>query len=343
MLKTHRIFPPLITFIISVLVLHPVLAREAGELQHISVFGPSLEGNLEGDDAERDVYVYLPPGYNRNNTKRYPVLYFLHGYANTAKAYTNGILRLPGSVDQAVAAGARETIIVLPDAHTIYGGSMYSNSPTVGDWETFIAQELVDYVDKHYRTLAQPQSRGLGGHSMGGYGTLRIAMKRPGVFSALYVMSPCCLMIDAPGREAVEQQIARMARGPLSGPEFSNALQAQAAAWAPNPGNPPYYFDWPYKDGEARPVIQGKWQANAPMVFVDQYVPALKGYKAIMLEVGDNDPIAGTDIVTQFDQALTRLEVAHDFEVYEGDHGNRVASRFVEKVIPFFSEHLESR
>lgn len=343
MLNTRRIFLSLIMFIISVMVLPAVLGQEAGEVQHIRVFGPSLEGNLEGDDAERDVYVYLPPGYNKDNTRRYPVLYFLHGYIATAKAYAVGLLKLPGSVDQAVAAGARAMIIVLPDAHTIYGGSMYSNSPTVGDWETFIAQELVDYVDQHYRTLAQPQSRGLGGHSMGGYGTLRIAMKRPGVFSSLYVMSPCCLMIGAPGKEEVEQQIARMAKGPLTGPEFSKALEAQAAAWASNPRNPPYYFDWPYKDGAARPVIQGKWPANAPMVFVDQYVPALKGDKAIMLEVGDKDPIAGTDIVIQFDQALTRLEVAHDFEVYEGDHGNRVASRFVEKVIPFFSEHLKSR
>jgi len=342
-MKHQRIFLSLITFIVTVLLLPAVPAQEVGELQHIRVFGPSLEGNLEGDAAERDVYVYLPPGYNRNITRRYPVLYFLHGYTSTAKAYAEGLLQLPGSVDQAVAAGGQKMIIVLPDAHTIYGGSMYSNSPTVGDWETFISQELVDYIDKHYRTLAQSQSRGLGGHSMGGYGTLRIAMKRPGVFSALYVMSPCCLMIDSPGREAVAEQIARMVKGPLSGPEFANAQEAQAAAWAPNPRNPPYYFDWPYKDGKAQPVVQGEWPANAPMVFVRQYVPALKGYKAIMLEVGDNDPIAGTDTVNQFDQTLTRLQVAHDFEVYEGDHGNRVAARFVEKVVPFFSAHLESR
>jgi predicted esterase len=87
--------------------------------------------------------------------------------------------------------------------------------------------------------------------------------------------------------------------------------------------------------------VQGKWLANAPMVFVDQYVPVMKEYTAIMLEVGDQDPIAVTEMVQQFDQTLTRLGIDHGFEVYEGDHGNRVTGRFAEKVLPFFSEHLQ--
>lgn len=342
MKNTNRNFRLLITFLISILLAPQLPAQETGDLQHTRLFGKSLQGNLEGDDPERDVYVYLPPSYKTNEAQRYPVIYFLHGYTATAKAYIE-MLQLPGAADRAIGAGANEAIIVLPDAHTLYGGSMYSNSATVGDWETFIAEELVDYIDEQYRTLAQPASRGLGGHSMGGYGTLRIAMKRPGVFSALYVMSPCCLFFEAPGQEAVAEQIERMEKGPLTGPGFLNAMQAQAAAWAPNPQNPPYYFDWPYKDGVAKPVVQAKWRANAPMVFVDQYVPIMKQHEAIMLEVGDQDPVAGTGVVQQFDQSLTRLGIEHGFEVFEGDHGNRTATRFVEKVIPFFSEHLESR
>ncbi len=80
-----------------------------------------------------------------------------------------------------------------PDAFTIYNGSMYSSSPTTGDWETFIAQDLVAWVDGHYRTIPDRMSRGLAGHSMGGYGTMRIGMKHPEVFSSLYAMSSCCL------------------------------------------------------------------------------------------------------------------------------------------------------
>jgi S-formylglutathione hydrolase FrmB len=70
---------------------------------------------------------------------------------------------------------------------------MYSNSVTTGNWEDFIAKELVSYIDKHYRTIAKAESRGLSGHSMGGYGALRIGQKNPGVFSSIYLLSPCCL------------------------------------------------------------------------------------------------------------------------------------------------------
>jgi S-formylglutathione hydrolase FrmB len=75
----------------------------------------------------------------------------------------------------------------------MHQGSMYSNSPTTGDWERFVAEDLVAFIDSHYRTLAKPISRGLAGQFMGGYGALRIGMKRPDVFSSLYIMSACCL------------------------------------------------------------------------------------------------------------------------------------------------------
>jgi S-formylglutathione hydrolase FrmB len=103
--------------------------------------------------------------------------------------------KMAEAADNDIASGTmKEMIIVNPDAYTIYNGSMYSSSITIGDWESFIADDLVSYVDSHYRTIANRASRGLGGHSMGGYGTIRIGMKRPDVFSSLYIMSACCLM-----------------------------------------------------------------------------------------------------------------------------------------------------
>jgi len=97
-------------------------------------------------------------------------------------------------MERAMEAGtAREMILVMPNAFTAYEGSMYSSSAATGDWETFVAEGLTDYVDQNYRTLPEWEGRGLAGHSMGGYGTLRIGMKRPDVFSNLYAMSPCCL------------------------------------------------------------------------------------------------------------------------------------------------------
>src|SRR5690606_16459832 len=264
-------------------------AAGQGMLERITVHGRSLEGNLAGDDPNREVFVYLPPSYASQPQRRYPVVYFLHGYSVGAEAYVN-LLGLPDALDGAIADGAREMIVVLPDANTRYNGSMYSSSPTNGDWEGFIAQALGAYIDEHYRTIPSAESRGLSGHSMGGYGTLRIAMKHPGVFGSLFAMSSCCLMNAAPSQEAVDAQIERTKNGPpTDGRGFANALLAQASAWAPNPQNPPLYFDWPYKDGEHQPLVAAKWVANSPLVLVDQFVPSLESYNAIYIDVGDAD------------------------------------------------------
>lgn len=310
-----------------------------GRLETIRVFGESLKGNLSGDSATRDVFVYLPPSYATDPSRRYPVVYYLHGYSVGAQAYVD-LLGWPETLDQAIANGAREMIVVMPDALTRFSGSMYSSSPTTGDWEGYVARDLVAYIDDHYRTLARPGSRGLAGHSMGGYGTLRIGMKEPGVFGALYAMSACCLINQAPSQQAVEAQIARTADGvPSSSAGFGNALLAQAAAWAPNPENPPLYIDWPYEGSEAQPVVQAKWAANSPLVFVDQHLPELESYRAIYIDVGDADTLEDSN--TQLHEALTRFGVDHEYEVYEGDHGNRVSERVRENVMTFFSKHLD--
>jgi S-formylglutathione hydrolase FrmB len=327
-----------------------------GTIERITVHGRALEGNLEGDSPDRPVIVYLPPSYAKETTRHYPVLYYLHGYTATAEAYAK-VLALPNSVDRAVAAGVHEMIVVLPDAFTKYSGSMYSNSPTIGDWETFIAQDLPAFIDKRYRTMASREGRGLAGHSMGGYGTMRVGMKQPASFAALYAMSSCCLMNDpAAGRGAGARGDGAQGRGDGAagrgdgagrgagagrGGALANALSAQAAAWAPNPKNPPLFFDLPTKDGEIQPLIAAKWPANSPLVMVDQHVPALKSMRAIALDVGDKDPFVTTN--RQLNEALTRLDIANSLEVYDGDHGNRVGERFESKVLPFFSKYLDAR
>ena len=325
----------------------PTLAQ--GTLDRITVHGRALAGNLEGDSPDRPVVVYLPPSYTRDTNRRYPVLYFLHGYTATAEAYVKS-LAIPDSIDRAIAAGAREMIVVIPDAFTKYSGSMFSNSPTTGFWETFIADDLTAYIDARYRTIASKAGRGLAGHSMGGYGTMRIGMKQPHAFGALYAMSSCCLMNDPaagrggaagrgdPGRGAPRGRGAGQGAGQGRGGGMANALAAQAAAWAPNPKNPPQFFDLPTKDGEIQPLVAAKWVANSPLVFVDQYVPSLRSMQAIALDVGDRDPFVTTN--RQLADALTRLDVPHTLEVYEGDHGNRIRERFEMHVLPFFSRRL---
>ena len=320
-----------------------------GSFGKITVHGRSLEGNLEGDSPDRDVFVYLPPSYARETARRFPAVYFLHGYGVNAEAYVR-MLGLPQTAENAMMqTGGREMILVLPDSFTKYSGSMYSNSLTTGDWEAYVSQDLVAYIDSHYRTIANRDGRGLSGHSMGSYGTVRIGMKAAAVFSSLYAMSSCCLMNNpgagrgaapasttAPPANAAAPAPAdgRGARGGLANAQF-----AQAAAWAPNPMNPPQYFDLPTKDGVLQPLIAAKWVANSPLIMVDQYVPSLRQYHAIAMDVGDADPLGAAN--KDLDQSLTRLGISHTFELYEGNHTSRVRERFESKVIPFFAKQLK--
>jgi len=312
-----------------------------GSMEKIVVHGKSLEGNLEGDSPDRDVFVYLPPSYTKNRSERYPVLYFLHGYLAYAETYVNAMWASDGA-DKDVAAGtSKEMIIVFPDSHTIYNGSMYSNSPVTGDWEAFITEDLIHYIDSHYRTIANRESRGLAGHSMGGYGTLRIGMKHPELYAAIYPMSSCCLMnnqfVDRAGapaaRQANDKGKGKGGRG--GGFDTTSAL---AAAWSPNPMNPPKFFDLPTKDGKVVPEIAAKWIANSPLAMVDQYWTNLKKYKAFKMDVGLQDGLAASN--KEMDESLTRLGISHQFETYEGDHTNHVKERWVESVVPFFSNNL---
>ena len=134
-------------------------ADRSGTIQKIKVHGQSLEGNLEGDPAERDIFVYLPSSYLVNLKQRYPVLYLLHGYGRVAEQWVP-FIGLLGSMDNGIAKGTtKEMIVVIPDANTKYGGSMYSSSPTTGDWEAYVTHDLVSYIDSHYRTLASRKPR----------------------------------------------------------------------------------------------------------------------------------------------------------------------------------------
>src|ERR1039458_7126645 len=180
----------------------PVLAHAAGgakkgAVERVKVHGKSLEGNLEGDSPDREVLVYLPASYKTSGSRRYPVVYFLHGFTDDPDhwwGFIKHFVNLPEIFDRVFADGStREVIVAMPNAFTAYQGAMYSNSATTGNWEDFVTGELVDYIDAHYRTIAVVESRGLAGHSMGGYGAMKIGMKHPEIYSSMYVMSACCL------------------------------------------------------------------------------------------------------------------------------------------------------
>jgi len=165
-------------------------------------------------------------------------------------------------------------------------------------------------------------------------------------------MSPCCMSPmtgggPGPADQAKERALAaekkvREAKSPAElaaqSPGFDAAIFADAAAWAPDPKNPPLYFDLPTKDGVPQPEIVAKFTANAPLAFVDQYIGNLKQYRAISIDVGDQDGL-------RFDTAklhkiLDDYGIRNGFEIYSGTHTSAVADRFQNHVLPFFGKNL---
>jgi S-formylglutathione hydrolase FrmB len=307
-------------------------------VEHIKIHGTALEGNLEGDAVDRDVFVFLPPRYASDKSRRYPVLYALHGYSIGAEQWTHEI-HVPQTIEGAFAQGAKEMIVVLPDSKTLHNGSMYSSSVTTGDFETFIALDVVAYIDTHYRTIPDRLSRGLVGHSMGGYGATRIGMKHSDVFGSLYIMSPCCLSPRTPDPEL--EKTLEAVKTPADSANlsfFPRATLASAAAWSPDPRNAPLYLDLPTKDGVAQLDVLAKWTANAPLAFIDQYIRNLRQYRAIAIDVGDKDGLqvdAG-----KLHDVLDKYGIANSFEIYQGTHTSKVADRFQNHVLTFFSRSL---
>ena len=233
-------------------------------------------------------------------------------------------------------------IVVLPDSKTVHNGSMYSSSVTTGDFENYVARDIVSYIDAHYRTIAARESRGLVGHSMGGYGATRIAMKHPDVFGSVYIMSPCCLSprgAGSPGGDIEKTLEAVKTPADSAGLSFfARAQLASAAAWSPDPKNPPLYLQLPTRGGEPQADVLAKWAANSPLAFLDQYVGNLRRYRAIAIDVGDQDRLRAD--AEKLHDALDRYGIANTFEVYAGTHTSKVADRFQNHVMPFFSRTL---
>jgi hypothetical protein len=124
-------------------------------------------------------------------------------------------------------------------------------------------------------------------------------------------------------------------------PFFARAQLASAAAWSPDPKNPPLYLDLPVKDGVVQEDVLAKWTANAPLAFIDQYIDNLRRYRAIDIDVGDQDGLRND--TTKLHQVLDKYGIANGFEMYRGTHTSAVADRFQNHVMPFFSKNLCSR
>ena len=322
---------------------------------------PSLAANLVGEKAERPIVVYLPPSYDTSAT-RYPVIYYLPGYGDSGF-----IGFVPGAdTDELNANGTfPEVIFVVANGVSVMGGSFYANSPVTGNWEDFVAEDLVAHVDGTYRTLADAASRGLAGHSMGGFGALNIGMHRADVFGSVYSLSPG--LFDAEGLAnsqmfqsertiqsylEVEQRLAGLAAEEAAthmkrqGSDLGFTL-AYGAAFAPNPSRHPPYVDYPYSlvDGAlVRDETRWKqWESGYGGIVEElaEYGDNLRSLRALGLDYGTRDFYAWIPQgVAYMDAQLTAAGITHQTNVFDGGHQEQLGTRMREAMLPFFAQTL---
>ncbi len=328
------------------------VSAQSGKIISDEMHAVSLEKNLIGDSPKRDVLIYLPPDYDKQTAIRYPVVYLLHGFtvaANKTWIIENEGLRMNigAMMDKLIAAQkVRPMILVMPDGSNKFGGSFYTNSMTTGNWEDFITRDLVGYIDKKYRTLSKAESRGIVGHSMGGYGAIKLAMKNPDIYGAVYATSPCCLdaypNLNAPDNFLVEASNVKSWEEVEKASFFARTFLASAAAFSPNPTKPPFFVDFPIrKKGESDSVAeqaQARWLANTPMWMVDQHRANLLRLRGIAFDVGTKEELLKS--TREFSDVLKSNKIQHTFEEFDGDHIDKTAERIETRIMPFFSRML---
>lgn len=206
---------------------------------HTEIAAPSLaNAKVEVHDNQL-AHIMLPPSYH-DSDERFPVLYYLHGYnGSTSEAAMFANRRLTKKMREGDIA---EFIIVSINGNNIFGGSFYANSPVTGNWEDFITQDTLNYIDQNYRTIASPEGRGLSGFSMGGFSAISIGLKHPDLFGHVYALAPG--LFDEQGLDNAVSQWRTEG--------WIKFLEGYAAAFSPQPDSDPMWDNWDANSNEVR-------------------------------------------------------------------------------------------
>ncbi len=317
-----------------------------GKIQSFVINSKALQ-NTGGEDPNRKVSIYLPPDYD-SNTQRYPVIYYLHGFMGKDNITDNMKAILDAGINK---NKIRPFIFVQADHYTLFEGSFYSNSSLTGNWDTFESKELIEYVDKNFRTIANRESRGIAGHSMGGYGAFKIGMLHPEVFSSIYALSPGLVAMVkefGPNSTSFKEVQAIKNKEELAKTYYPKVLVAVGRAWSPNANKPPFFCDFPfyYENGlqKINQQVLEKWEANMPLYMVDKYAENLRKLTSIKLDWGRNDAARFPIQNGMLSQRMENLGINHFAEEYIGDHGNKIWTtdgRVLNVVLPFFNDYLK--
>lgn len=309
------------------------------------IHSPSLVNNKLGDTPERSLAIYLPPGYENASDSHYPVIYLFHGYMGNQQNYFRGEaygFNLKYMLDTLINRNILTPLIVVcPDAYNKYWGSWYTNSSVTGMWEDFIVKDLVAYMDSHYRTLAYEGGRGISGHSMGGYGSFKIGMKHPGIFSSVYPMSG---VLDL-GHQLTNNRSSVLKASQcesFTAAEYPEKIMiSEAAAFAPDSTSLPLYGRFPLDDsGELIDSVWARWMEHDPFSMLDSFKDSIAKLRALQFDCGTED-VGIYDENVNISEKMTGLGIDHVFLDYEGDHMNRIQERIRNYMLPFFSKQLD--
>jgi enterochelin esterase-like enzyme len=263
-MKTHgRLILSIHGLVAMTALVTPALGQR-GRLDHGMITSAALTNNLLGDSGTRPFIAYLPPSYDLTQ-KRYPVVYVLHGFSVAADPgdETTLVTGLQSTLDSMILhRKSGEIIAIFVNGHNRLGGSWYLSSPVIGDYETYIASDLVCLVDNRYRTLAARESRGVHGWSVGGWGAMHLALKFPQTFSVVVAESG---RYDSrsPSIDTWERQLAYSHPTnftqflPLLSqiPDFLAGTQALFCGLLPNLQRPSLYSDYVYEWTNSHPVF----------------------------------------------------------------------------------------
>lgn len=334
------------------------------KLQNKVVISDGLTENVIGNTKVRKMQIYTPPGYHQNGEKRYPVVYLLHGLPFSEKSYidmttwdswiggTSPFQEYPDFpsegfrewVDGLIESGNIEPmIIVMPNAaNEMYGFSFYTNSILNGNFEDFIVEDLVNYVDSKYRTITSSGGRAVIGNSQGGYAAIKFGLLHPDKFGVVASHSGL-LYLDG----VLSMGEAVMAENPdgFMGPDpdkfLTSAGYAMSSAWSPNLSNPPFLVDLPfeYPSGAVIPEVREKWLAHDVFTMLDQYHNNFRSLNGIYMDAGEYDQLGVNLMMGAFSMKLDGFGIPHTSEEFEGSHFNKIFSR-LEISLAFCSDHM---
>jgi len=299
-----------------------------------------LRGNAAGDPHQRRVPIYLPPGYDEDAQRRFPVVYVLTGFTGRGRMLLNDNPWSPSlddRMDALIAAGSPELILVMPDCFTRFGGSQYVDSSATGRYEMHLVDELVPWVDARHRTLPAREHRGIAGKSSGGFGAMRLGMLHADVFGALACHSgdmlfEYCYQTDFPKACSVLQAAGGVARfleafeaKPQKGKDDFLALNilAMAACYSPEPeaelgiGLP---FD--LATGLPRADVWQRWLGFDPLRLLPTHAEALRSLRLLYLDCGTKDEFHLHHGSRAFTAELKRLGIRHRYEEFDDGHMN---------------------